>query len=284
MFAAPPSALHSSIALEKQIPQQISLERFKTLNGFGFVFLKPSPLLKDFIECEALPGAVLIEVGAGFGNAPIEALKRGIGRYVANDLSREHLDILQARVSEACRLDRRIDSSRLDLLPGKAPDVLPKLSSDCDAILIDKTLHFFTPDEVEAFILWAHEALKLDGHIYVLTISPYITSYREKLLPVYMQNREEKHPFPGYIADADPYLQDTSRSDTNYRVPKKMHFFTVEDLCALFQRHGFIVEKTYSISLPSDENPSWTDVVPDQSALVGIKARKGTLHLNGTKE
>jgi SAM-dependent methyltransferase len=274
MFFAPPSAIHSSIELQGQIPQQISLERFKTLNGFGFVFLKPSPLLTDFIECEAFPGAVLMEVGAGFGNAPIEALKRGVDKYVANDLSQEHLDILHARMREACQSDINIDSSKLDLLPGKAPDILPKLNDYYDAILIDKALHFFSPEEVETFILWAHKSLKWGGHIYVLTISPYIASYREKILPVYTQNREENHPYPGYVVDADLYLQEVSRSDTNYRVPRKMYFFALRDLCAVFEQRGFIIEKTYSISLPTDENPYWIEVVPEQSSLVGIKACK----------
>jgi hypothetical protein len=269
---------------EIQIPDPISLERFKTLNGFGFVFLKPSPMLMDFIECEALPGAVLIEVGAGFGNAPIEALKRGVQKYVANDLSQEHLDILQMRVSWACQSDINADARKLCLLPGKAPGVLLKLNDSYDAILIDKTLHFFAPGEVEAFILWAHNALKLTGHIYVLTISPYIASYREKVLPFYMQNKEAGNPFPGYIADADPYLQEATRSDSNYRVPKNMHFFTLEDLCVLFEQRGFVVEKTYSVRLPSDANPYWTTVVPEQSSLVGIKACKKILEVDSVPE
>lgn len=274
MFEAPPSAIHSSISIQEQIPTQISLDRFKTLNGYGFVFLKPSPLLTDFIECEAHPGAVLIEVGSAFGNAPIEALKRGVEKYIANDLSQEHLDILKVRTQIASHSDAPIDLSRLELLPGLAPDVLPKLSNYYDAILIDKTLHFFTPDQVEEFILWAHKALKWDGHIYVLTISPYIGSYREKLLPVYMQNKEEKRPFPGYIFDAVPYLRESSKSDTTYRVPKGMHFFTLEDLCSIFEQRDFVVEKTYSISLPTDENSTWAEAIPEQSSLVGVKAYK----------
>jgi hypothetical protein len=139
---------------------------------------------------------------------------------------------------------------------------------------LNKTLHFFTPNEVEAFILWAHQALKLHGHIYILTLSPSIASYRKKVLPFYMQNKEACHPFPGCVSDADSYLEETSRSDSNYRVPKKMNFFTLEDLCILFEQRGFAIEKTYSVTLPSNENPYWTTVAPEQSSLIGIKARK----------
>lgn len=259
---------------ETQIPEPISLNRFKTLNGFGFIFLTPSPMLIDFIDNEAHPGAVLIEVGAGFGNTPIEALKRNVDRYIANDISEEHLNILRARASQACPSNKNIDLKKLQLLGGKAPNVLPKSREHFDAILIDKTLHFFTPEEVEAFLLWAHEVLKPNGHVYILTLSPYILSYREKVLPFYKQNKEKKPLFPGYIPDADSYLREASKSDATYRVPKSMLFFTLEDLCALFEKRGFVIEKTYSFSLPSDENPHWIEVPPEQSSLVGLKVRK----------
>lgn len=259
---------------EIQIPETISLNRFQTLNGFGFIFLTPSPVLMDFIESEAHPGAVLIEVGAGFGNAPIEALKRNVDMYVANDISEEHLNILRARVLQACQSNNNIDLKKLQLLCGKAPNFLPKVREYYDAILIDKTLHFFTPDEAEDFLSWAYEALKLKGHIYILTISPYISSYQEKVLPFYMQNKEKKTLFPGYIPDADPYLREISKSDPTYRVPKNMLFFTLEDLCTLFEKRGFVIEKTYSIGLPSVENPHWTEVPAEQSSLVGLKAQK----------
>lgn len=257
-----------------QIPDPISLNRFKTLNGFGFIFLTPSPLLIDFIESEAHSGAVLMEVGAGFGNTPIEALKRNIDMYTANDISEEHLDILKARALQAFQSDKGIDLKKLQLLCGKAPNFLPKFREYYDAILIDKTLHFFTPDEVEDFLRWAYEALKPQGHIYILTISPYILCYREKVLPFYMQNKEENSLFPGYIPDADSYLREEGKADTTYCVPKNMLFFTLEDLCSLLEKRGFTIEKTYSISLPSEDKPDWTEVLPEESSLVGLKVQK----------
>lgn len=32
-----------------------------------------------------------------------------------------------------------------------------------------------------------------------------------------------------------------------------------------------MIEKTYSIRLPSNENPDWTEVPVEQSSLVGLK-------------
>lgn len=137
-------------------------------------------------------------------------------------------------------------------------------------------LHFFTPNEIDEVLLWAHEALKPNGHIYILTISPYIKSYQEKILPLYMLNREKNVLFPGYISDAEPYLNETTKNDPNYCVPKNLLFFALEDLCRLFESHGFVVEKTYSVSLPSNENLKWTVVPSNQSSLVGLKVRKAT--------
>ncbi len=89
-----------------------------------------------------------------------------------------------------------------------------------------------------------------------------------------MLNKEANPLFPGFIPDADPFLREASKSDANYRVPKSMLFFTLEDLCSLFEARGFVIEKTYSLGLPIDENPDWTEVLPEQSSLVGLKVRK----------
>jgi len=90
-----------------------------------------------------------------------------------------------------------------------------------------------------------------------------------------MQNREANPLFPGYISDADSYLRESSRpDDASYVLPKNMLFFTLKDLCTLFEKRSFFVEKSYSICLPSEKNLKWTDVPPEQSSLVGLKVRK----------
>ncbi|MDP1835749.1 MAG: class I SAM-dependent methyltransferase [Chlamydiales bacterium] len=261
-------------ATKVQVTKEISLKRIPTSNGFGYIFLTFSPLTADFIENEAHPGANLIEIGSGFGNVPIEALKRQVRSYEAIDICEQHLKFLQARTLEAREKDNSINPEKLHLMHAKAPQELAKCRDFYDAILIDKTLHFFTPEEVEQFLIWAHEALTPQGHLYVLTISPYISSYAEKVLPEYMANQSSGARFPGYVPDATEHLAESSRSDANYRVPKTMLFFTLEDLCTLFKEHGFCVEKEYSVKLPTEQCPEWTNVPPDESSLVGLKVRK----------
>lgn len=254
------------------IPPTISLERAHTLNGHGYVFYLPSPLLIEFLEREAVPGHCLIEIGAGFGNAPIEALRRGVSQYTANDLCAEHLEILLARVDS--EKDLGIDGGRLQLLPGRAPAVLPRVNEHYDAILIDKALHFFSPDEIQEFLAWSQCALKKEGRIYVLTISPYISNYRDTVLPIYLIKKQNGIPNPGHVLNADLIRKRTAQSTPHYQVPQDMVFFDLKDLCKLFEENGFQVKKTFSLSLPTEDCPQWRLADPDQSCLVGLIASR----------
>ena len=75
-----------------------------------------------------------MEIGAGYSNIPLEALKAGVLKYTANDLSQEHLQILKHRVNTS--IDKKV-LKNLSLHHGKAPEDLPKVKNKYDAILAE---------------------------------------------------------------------------------------------------------------------------------------------------
>lgn len=202
-----------------------------------------------------------------FGNAPIEALKRGVAEYTANDLSNEHLQILKSRLEAEQKKIPSLQTANLKLLPGPAPEILPKTKNYYDAILIDKVLHFFLPEQIQAFLNWSFDALKSHGKLYILTISP--CGYKDKVLPLYEANKLKNEKFPGHFSNADELM-----NKGKYQVPKEMVFLKLEDLVDLFLRNGFDVCKQYSLQVPTESNPHWQEVKPDDSTLVGLIVQK----------
>ncbi len=75
------------------MPEKVSLERFPTLNGYGYIFYITSPIAQAFIN-EASPHKIFLEIGAGFSQTTQKCLQKGILEYTANDLSLEHLKIM----------------------------------------------------------------------------------------------------------------------------------------------------------------------------------------------
>lgn len=243
-----------------------------TFNETGYVFFDLSPLAETFLEWEALPNRDLLEIGAGFGNVPIEAIQRPINSYTVNDLSEDHLWFLQQRIRE--RLDDVADEGlrRLILLPGKAPEDLPKTERKYDAILIDKVLHFMSPEEIEVFLKWCQGALKRGGRLYVTTVSPYTQIFKDKVLPIYQAGVRKADLFPAYIQETKSFLDSGKMTNyPQYAVPQAMTFFARPELGKLLEAHGFHVIKSYSFQIPTETTP-WRLVEDQESGLAGVIA------------
>lgn len=254
-----------------EIPRPDNLERVPTLNGYGYIFYKKSPLLEQFIENEALPGRLLIEIGTGFGNAPIDSLKRGVLEYTANDLCSEHLEILKLRFQ--IEMDNvELEDSRLVLIPGRAPEALPWKKDYYDAILFDKVMHYMTPDDILSCLEWAQKALKMGGKIYILTASPYIAGFKEKGLSIYLDRKCKGIPFPGFVQNVRELVdvQNTIPLLNIAEVPNVMTFFDIEDLSALFENLDIEVIEQFSLCQPTPFHPYWQSVPLDQSSNVAI--------------
>jgi SAM-dependent methyltransferase len=255
------------------LPEVAPGQKYPTFNGTGYVFFTISPVGEAFLNEEAKPRRHVLEIGAGFGNIAIEALKiGGVGTYTAIDLEADHLKLLVQRVKQAFGEQAPAALSRLQLLCGKAPQELPEADGLYDAILIDKVLHFMIPTEIKQLLAWAKCALKKSGKIYVTTASPYSSLYAN-LLPVYLQQKAAEIEFPGYFENIMQYI--SPGHITNYPgfiVPDTAVLFARADLVKLFEDAGMQVEESYSLQIPTDDVPHWPVVADEESNIVGIIA------------
>ncbi len=258
---------------EKQIEIVVG-DKSPTLNGMGYIYLNISPLGRDFIANEAFPTKTVFEIGSGYNNIPIEFLKKGIKQYVANDLSQEHLEILENRIKQTFGNEAENKLKHLKLLQAKAPAELPDENNVYDAILIDKVLHFMSPEEIKECIGWVKKALKDGGKVYVTTASPYSKTYH-KILPKYLKEKSQGNLFPGYVKNImDKIDHKVMQNYPKYKVPNEMILFSRTDLVELFEREGMRIIKSYSFQIPNEKEKLWKEVPDDESNLVGIIAEK----------
>ena len=248
-------------------PQITPENRSLTMNGMGYVFEIINPLSLDFLENEAKPGKSVCEIGTGFGPVPINALERGVSRYVACDLLEEHLALLAERFYKKFgdKTDELVQS--LELIRAKAPTELPPFKKEFDAVLMDKVLHFMTPDEIEIQITWLKKALKKGGKVYILTITPHHGHFREKFLPAYLERRAEGFVYPGYIANMKKELGETPKHH-----PNEMTVFTLDDFSSLLESRGFKILKSFVLARGNENDPDWKIVDEKDAELIGVIA------------
>ena len=235
-------------------PPVLTLNRSATFNQMGYIFYAFTPITQAFIDNEAKPNQCVLEIGCGFGNVPMEFLKRGVSKYTAMDTEKQHLAILAKRLEGQFGQDERIE-----FLHGHAPYDLPKVTDFYDAILIDKVLHFLTPSEIEIFLDWSKTALKKNGRLYVTTVSPHGKIYAEKALPMYLDRVKQNLPYPGFFEDNDAILDDVKvkTEHPSHHIPKKITLFAKNELNNLLTNHGFTVNDAHFFVLGNEEDPSW---------------------------
>ncbi|MFN7038322.1 MAG: class I SAM-dependent methyltransferase [Alphaproteobacteria bacterium] len=250
-------------------PELVTGNKSPTINGMGYIFLTISPIGEIFLKEEAQASKNLLEIGAGYNNIPIEALKRGVLQYTANDISKEHLNILAYRVKEQLG---NAALKNLILIEGKAPTDLPIKKNEYDAILADKVIHFMKPEEIIRFIEWSKSALKKNGKIYITTASPYSKTYH-KILPNYLEKLEQNIDFPGHFTNIMQSVdKSVMQNYPKYLVPNEMVLFSRNDLVKLFEKNGMKVIKSYSFKIPTETEHEYQIVSDTESNLVGIIA------------
>jgi SAM-dependent methyltransferase len=244
-----------------------------TLNGMGYIFYTITPMGEIFLEQEALPGRHLFEMGSGYGNIPLKALPKGVASYTAFDLYQEHLDILKQRLQQNLGIDAL---ERITFMAGHAPQDLPRASHQFDAILIDKVIHFLSPEEIVQTLTWAKNALKPGGSIYVSVSTPYANHLSQKVREDYEKRQAAGEPFPGVVSHIMDLLDATHMANhPDLILPPAMVLFTEPNLVRLFEREGFVVTYSASLKNPDDKNPLWEHAPLKESPFAEVIARWG---------
>lgn len=254
-------------AIDSVIPQTIAGNKSPTLNGTGYVFFTPSPLAQSFLQEECKPGKKVLDIGSGYNDIPLNAVKNGVGEYVANDICEEHLSILFKKLNLAGLSEEK----KLKFLLGKAPDILNQFENQFDAILADKVMHFFNPNEIKVFVELIKKSLKNNGKFYVTTASPYSPLYQE-ILPSYLARKKEGEEFPGFFNDVMTRLNHNvlEKNYQQYKVPNAMTLFDSGDLVDLFEKNGTKIIKSFCFKIPTAEQESWLECAEEESNIAGV--------------
>ena len=222
----------------------------KTHNPFGGFTTAPcDPISQQFIEHAAIAAqssGKLLEIGAGFGAATLEALAKGATVF-CNDIDAENLAVVRKRFLETEQGQTESitgDHSKLVLIPGELPHELIGLPENFfDAILICRVLHFFTGAKIDESLALMSKLLAPGGKIYIVCETPFLKNWQRFILE--FQNRVERNvEWPGEITNPADY-ESSGRAAS---LPKFVHWITKEVLERSLVRAGLAVEHSAYIN------------------------------------
>ena len=245
--------------------------KIPTLNQYGYMFTKFDPIVEHFLQSiEKNPKQTFFEVGGAYGNVAEAALEKGIENYYLNDCEERHLKSFARKLNENGKMHI---FQGLHLISGRCPEDITMTESSFDAILINKVLHFFTPETIDAFVQWLNRGLKSGGRIFILTASPFFKGVspfcgHEELLKDYQRKKQEGVRFPGYYSMYKE-SQPAQKIELQAR-PASLLFMELDTLKHLFLQHGFQIEEEFELAIIDSDSPEWR---PGKD-MVGIIAYK----------
>ncbi|KTD32707.1 class I SAM-dependent methyltransferase [Legionella israelensis] len=223
----------------------------KTYNPFGgFTTTACDPFSQEFIhhaERSAKNGGQVLEIGAAFGSATLEAIAKEATVY-CNDIRPENLAVVRNRFLEESNEKQTEsitgDTNQLVLIPGELPHELIGLpESFFDAILICRVLHFFTGTKINESLALLGKLLSPGGKIYIVCETPYLKNW-QKFIPEFHKRIEKGMEWPGEITNPSEY-ESSGRSSS---LPKFVHWITKEVLERSLEKAGFKIERAEYIN------------------------------------
>lgn len=235
-----------ALVQKMEMPQPDPDGRIQTLNKMGAMSPELDPTSKAFVDEAANPSVKALEIGAAYGLACLEALKKGAASYTVNDLDTRHLKILMRRAEG-------INPGYLNLirlLPGRFPDEVELLDNHFDLILIARVLHFMNPDQAVNTLSAAYKTLKPGGKIYAVMLSPYVRGFAS-FIPTFEQRIANGDSCPGYVESLLDIADRTivPESALMNMDKKPFLFFNTRTATDIFEKAGFNVVKSVETPL-----------------------------------
>ncbi len=216
----------------------------KTHNPLGGFTTTPcDPVSQTFITHAALSaqnGGKILEIGAAFGAATLEAIAKGATVF-CNDIDPENLAVVRQRYLANTGEDPDSitgDGSKLILVPGTLPQELIGLPKKAfDAILICRVLHFFPGSKIEESLTLLSTLLSPGGKVYIVCETPFLKNW-QRFIPEFNKRVESGVEWPGEITEPAEY-ESSGRAAS---LPKFVHWITKEVLERSLIKAGFSVE------------------------------------------
>ena len=246
----------------------------KTHNPYGGFTTTPCDAYSQkFIEYAkkiAETNGKILEIGAAFGAASLEALAQGATLF-CNDIEPHNLAVIKNRFIKKVKSNQQYsitgDDEKLILISGMFPDELSGLPNDFfDAILICRVLHFFSGNQIEKSLEQLYGYLKPGGKLIVVCETPFLKNWKN-FIPEYEKRVANNYQWPGEITNP----VDFENSGRAASLPKFVHWITKEILERSLLKARFGVEQISYIDR-SGQFPS--DLLLDKRESVGAVAVK----------
>ncbi|WP_338636535.1 class I SAM-dependent methyltransferase [Spirobacillus cienkowskii] len=228
----------------------------QTLNKTGYALSEVlDEISQNFIESSKSCTLPVLEIGAAFGVVSLECLKQG-ATVIANDIDENHLKILKNNAN--------INSNKLILMPCDFEDI-KLLDNSISSIFCARVIHFFDPDKLIRCLKLTYKLLENHGTAYFTAETPFLKNWNHLHLD-FKKRIAQGDIFAGYVKTKN-YINSGEISDN---LPEYMQFFDDYNLKIIFEKCGFIVEKSFLFARPYFP----LEVQLDGRESVGIIARK----------
>ncbi|MCP3660133.1 MAG: class I SAM-dependent methyltransferase [Bacteroidetes bacterium] len=205
-----------------------------TLNKHGVTSKEPNEVTEAFINF-AFKDKALLEIGTAHGFGTINALQKN-AKVIANDVCKEHLDILLQNCPNNLLKNLKCNLSRF-------PNELNIENATLDGILASEVFHFLKGEEIELGVKNIYNWLKYKGKVFISASTVYL-KHKAELIPIYEQNKFNKLAWPGEIITNNYKNKHILLNN----VPEFIHFLEEDILRNVFEKVGFEIEvcKTFT--------------------------------------
>jgi len=248
------------------LPEVQENEFQKTYNPIGGFTIGPCDRVsQQFIEYASTLSkgkGTLLEIGAAFGMASLQALAKGATVF-CNDIDPRNLAVVYKRRE----MNDYSTDAQLVLLPGAFPEELVKLPHHFfDAILICRVLHFFKGQQIEKSLKQLFTHLKPGGKLFIVCETPFLKNWQAFILE-YEKRKKKKIKWPGEINNPMQY-ETSGRSSA---LPSFVHWITQEVLEKSLKKAKFKIDY---LAYMDRKNQFPTDLLFDGRESIGAIAVK----------
>ncbi len=206
----------------------------------GFTTTPCDPYSQQFIESAKKIGEIggnVLEIGAAFGAASLQALKYGATVF-CNDIEPQNLAVIYNRYTQ------EFSNDKLILVPGSFPEELLGLPKNYfDAILICRVLHFFPGKQIEQSLQHIASLLKQNGKVYIICETPYLKNW-QKFIPEHEKRMSSGIEWPGEIFNPAEF-ESSGRAAS---LPQFVHWITKEVLDRTLNRANLKIDQSSYIN------------------------------------
>ncbi len=229
----------------------------ETLNHQGFMTSSLDIYSKEFVSFAGRAQKPVLDIGAAFGVASLEALKAGAS-VIANDIDARHLEILKERTPEEYK-------DKLRLVMGAFPDELNFEAGSLSAVLACRVMHFFDGSTIEASANKIYSWLSTGGKVFIVGETVYVRTM-QNFIREFEDRIAKGENWPGYFDD----VHERCAPEVKNKLPETKHFFSPEMLWRVFQNAGFKIEKCDVF--PRPDFPKWLQLDGRESCgLIAVK-------------